>query len=46
MAKLRDIAKVIRSKNAGALLFTLDIMFEIRRHTRKFETVAYYLRAR
>ena len=28
MAKLRDIAKVIRSKNAGALQLTLDIMFE------------------
>ena len=28
MAKLRDIAKVIRSKNAGALQFTLDVMFE------------------
>lgn len=28
MAKLREIAKVIRSKNAGALMFTLDIMFE------------------
>lgn len=28
MAKLRDMAKVIRSKNAGALQFTLDIMFE------------------
>jgi hypothetical protein len=28
MAKLRDIAKVIRSKNAGALLLTLDVMFE------------------
>ena len=28
MAKLRDLAKVIRSKNAGALLLTLDVMFE------------------
>ena len=28
MAKLRDMAKVIRSKNAGALQFTLDVMFE------------------
>ena len=28
MTKLRDLAKVIRSKNAGALLLTLDIMFE------------------
>ena len=28
MAKLRDIAKVIRSKNAGALQFTMDVMFE------------------
>ncbi|MEL0111233.1 MAG: DUF4387 family protein, partial [Rickettsiales bacterium] len=28
MAKLRDLAKVIRSKNAGALQFTLDVMFE------------------
>lgn len=27
MAKLRDLAKVIRSKNAGALLLTLDVMF-------------------
>ncbi|MEK9673080.1 MAG: DUF4387 domain-containing protein [Rhodospirillaceae bacterium] len=27
MAKLKDIARVIRSKNAGALLLTLDIMF-------------------
>ena len=26
--KLRDIAKVIRSKNAGALQFTMDVMFE------------------
>ena len=28
MPKLRELAKVIRSKNAGALLLTLDIMFE------------------
>ena len=28
MDKLRDLAKVIRSKNAGALLLTLDVMFE------------------
>ena len=28
MAKLRELAKVIRSKNAGALLLTLDIMFD------------------
>ena len=28
MAKLRDIANVISSKNAGALQFTLDVMFE------------------
>ena len=28
MAKLRNIAKVIRSKNAGALQFTLDVMCE------------------
>ena len=28
MAKLRDIAKVIRSKNAGARLFTPAIMSE------------------
>ncbi len=28
MAKLQDIAKVIRSKNAGALQFTMDVMFE------------------
>ena len=28
MAKLREMAKVIRSKNAGALQFTLDVMFE------------------
>ena len=27
MANLRDIAKVIRSKNAGALQFTMDVMF-------------------
>lgn len=28
MTSLRELAKVIRSKNAGALLVTLDIMFE------------------
>ncbi len=28
MARLYDIAKVLRSKNAGALLCTLDVMFE------------------
>ena len=28
MAKLKDLAKVVRSKNAGALLLTLDVMFE------------------
>lgn len=28
MSKLRDLAKVIRSKNAGALLVTLDVMFD------------------
>lgn len=28
MAKLRDMARVIRSKNAGALQVTLDVMFE------------------
>lgn len=28
MDKLKDLAKVIRSKNAGALLLTLDVMFE------------------
>lgn len=28
MVKLRDLARVIRSKNAGALQFTLDVMFE------------------
>ena len=27
-AKLKDLAKVIRSKNAGALLVTLDVMFD------------------
>ena len=26
--KLKDLAKVIRSKNAGALLVTLDVMFD------------------
>lgn len=28
MAKLMDIAKVVRAKNAGALYLTLDVMFE------------------
>ena len=28
MAKLRDIARVVRGKNAGALYLTLDVMFE------------------
>ena len=28
MPKLHELAKVIRSKNAGALLLTLDIMFD------------------
>lgn len=28
MAKLMEIAKVVRAKNAGALLLTLDVMFE------------------
>ena len=28
MARLADIAQVLRSKNAGALLCTLDMMFE------------------
>ncbi len=28
MTKLQEIAKVIRSKNAGALLLTLDVMFD------------------
>ena len=28
MDKLKDLAKVVRSKNAGALLLTLDIIFE------------------
>jgi hypothetical protein len=28
MTKLKDLAKVIRSKNAGALLITLDVMFD------------------
>ena len=28
MTKLRDLAKVIRSKNAGALLITLDVIFD------------------
>jgi hypothetical protein len=30
MAKLRDLAKIIRSKNAGAYLLTFDIIFEDR----------------
>src|SRR3546814_17622113 len=28
MAKIKYLAKVVRSKNAGALLDTLDVMFE------------------
>ena len=28
MTKLRDIARVVRGKNAGALYLTLDVMFE------------------
>ena len=28
MKKLQDLATVIRSKNAGALLITLDVMFD------------------
>ncbi len=28
MARLRDLAKLIRSKNAGPFLLTLDIMFD------------------
>jgi len=28
MTRLADLAKVVRSKNAGALLYTLDVMFE------------------
>jgi len=28
MAKLMDIARVVRGKNAGALLLTLDVMFD------------------
>ncbi|MCG8560126.1 MAG: DUF4387 domain-containing protein [Hyphomicrobiales bacterium] len=28
MTKLRDLARVIRSKNAGALMVTLDVMFD------------------
>lgn len=28
MAKLRELAKVIRSKNAGPLYITFDVMFE------------------
>lgn len=30
MARLRDLAKLIRSKNAGPFLLTFDIMFENR----------------
>lgn len=28
MAKLVDLARIVRSKNAGALLFTIDLIFE------------------
>ena len=28
MTRLADLAKVVRSKNAGALLLTMDLMFE------------------
>ena len=28
MAKLKDLAQIIRSKNAGAFQLTLDIIFE------------------
>lgn len=28
MTRIADLAKVVRSKNAGALLYTLDLMFE------------------
>lgn len=28
MTRLADLAKVVRSKNAGALLYTLDVMFD------------------
>jgi len=28
VTRLADLAKVVRSKNAGALLLTLDVMFE------------------
>ena len=28
MTRLAELAKVVRSKNAGALLYTLDMMFE------------------
>jgi len=28
MARLKELAKVIRSKNAGALQFTMDVIFE------------------
>ncbi|WP_168787947.1 DUF4387 domain-containing protein [Paraburkholderia aromaticivorans] len=31
MARLRDLAKLIRTKNAGPFLLTLDIMFPDRR---------------
>jgi hypothetical protein len=30
MSRLADLARVLRSKNAGALYFTLDVMFEDR----------------
>ncbi len=36
MAKLRDLAKTIRSKNAGVDHLTFDIIFDNRQH---FETV-------
>ena len=28
MTRIAELAKVVRSKNAGALLYTLDLMFE------------------
>lgn len=31
MVKLKDIAKIIRSKNAGPFTLTIDIIFETRR---------------
>ncbi len=37
MAKLVDLARIVRSKNAGALLLTIDLMFE---------DVAEYIRVR